>query len=287
MIPFHLQNASHGDFPKANWDNLPEMKKIESARNARIRDLKRSLSSKSFAAEFLVIEGRTLLKDALASGIELRELFVTSRVWEREKKWLGALEDQGIDIAVVGESAMERLSTVETPPGVLAIAARPRVAVRSDMEPRRFGALLFSMRDPGNLGTLVRSAEGAGFEFVACSRDTTDPMQPKALRASMGSCFRVPVFRLPRAEEYLSRMASRGVLLYGLQPRNGKNIVEVKVKAPALVLVGSESHGLPSDLPEFQPISIPMAGRVESLNAAMAATLCFYYFAFFSEPRPG
>jgi len=257
------------------------MRRIESAQNPRIKELRKRQSSKSFARDFLLIEGRKLLREALASGIDVREVFVTSDAWEQEKRWLGPLENGAVAVTLIGQAALERLSTLETPPGILAIAARP--AAPAHAAPRRFGALLFSIRDPGNLGALIRSAEAAGFEFVACSKDTADPMQPKVLRASMGSCFRVPVFRVADTEEYLEGMRKSGVRLYGLQPRDGKILTETEVKAPALVLIGSESHGLPADLPDYHPVSIPMAGKVESLNAAMAATVCFYYFAFFSR----
>lgn len=232
----------------------------------------------------ILIEGSNLVREALRSGLRIRTLVATEDRWEREKGWLRELEEeQGAEIALVSKAAMRAISAVETPPGIIAVADRLQAAFTEEPVPARFAAFLFSIRDPGNLGTLVRTAEAAGFEFLACSPDTADPEQPKVIRASGGSIFRVPVIEIAQPDSYLKSLIAAGVAVYALQPRGGANPGQLQVRTPAMILVGSESHGLPSSLPAgCQPLSIPMAGKVESLNASTAAAICFYYFAFFS-----
>jgi TrmH family RNA methyltransferase len=108
--------------------------------------------------------------------------------------------------------------------------------------------------------------------------DCVDPYQPKVVRASMGSIFRVPFFEVQDPIEYLQKSTASGVHIYGMFPKGGHNLLKAKTLYPALLLIGSENEGLPENLPIEIRLSIPMKGNVESINAAMAATIGFYFF---------
>jgi TrmH family RNA methyltransferase len=94
----------------------------------------------------------------------------------------------------------------------------------------------------------------------------------------MGSLFRVPAFKIPDVRQYAEAMRARGVTLYALQTRGGRNLYQSVLKFPALILIGGEAAGIPDDMQADEQITIPMKGKVESLNVAMAGTLCFYRF---------
>jgi TrmH family RNA methyltransferase len=157
---------------------------------------------------------------------------------------------------------LERIATTEAPQPVLAV-----VRMRTVCEPRSDVQIVCAgIADPGNLGTIVRSAEAAGLGRVVCTPGTVDPLSPKALRASAGAVFHVPL--LVDVDP-----ASLGVPLVGTRATGGEPYTEADLSGPLGIVIGSEAHGVPHDIAVTCWISIPHAGRAESLNAAMAATL--------------
>jgi TrmH family RNA methyltransferase len=176
---------------------------------------------------------------------------------------------------------MKYVSQLHTPPGVLGIAIRKEPALPTT--PKRFGAFLFGIRDPGNMGTMIRSAEATGCEFVACSKDCVDPYSFKVVRATAGSIFRVPVSKLADESHFLENAKKAGISLYALNTHSGENLFEVHPRIPGIIMIGSENTGIPEDVFADQKLRIPMSGKIESLNAAMAATICFYVFSTHCE----
>jgi RNA methyltransferase, TrmH family len=245
------------------------MKRIDSSANPRIKDLKKVVSGKN--KDYWIIEGKRLFKEAVESGVEIEEVFVTKEGWNKEFGRRPKAE-----IIAISNSLMSSLSTLETPPGILAVAKRRTIA-----EPEfdhGFAAFLWSVRDPGNFGTIVRSAEATGCKFIACTADCVDAYQPKVVRASMGSIFRVPVVTIANPEDYLNSLRSKNISLYGFIPRDGMNLFEAKIHEPAMVLIGGETTRFPDELHLDYKIKIPMAGNVESLNTGVAASIAFYHF---------
>ena len=125
------------------------------------------------------------------------------------------------------------------------------------------------MADPGNLGTILRSAEAAGFDAVALTPGSVDPFSPKVVRASAGALFHVPV--LVDVDP-----TSLGIPLVGTSSHHGVAYTEADLSGPMALVVGNEAHGVPEDLSVDQWVSIPHAGRSESLNAAMATTVLLF-----------
>lgn len=245
------------------------MKKIDSGTNPRIKNLKKILSGKN--KDYWIIEGKRLFKEAMESGVEIAEVYVTKEGWDKEFGRRPKAE-----IIAIPNSLMASLSTVETPPGILAVATR-KTSTEPELD-HGFAAFLWSIRDPGNLGAIVRSAEATGCRFIACTPDCVDAYIPKVVRASMGSIFRVPVVTVASPGDYLKSLRSKGITLYGFIPNDGINLFETKIHAPAMVLIGGETSRFPDELQLDYKIKIPMAGNVESLNTGVAASVAFYHF---------
>ncbi len=246
------------------------MKKIESSVNPRIKNLKKVISGKN--KNYWIIEGKRLFREAIESGVAITEVFVTKAAWNQEL----AREFKNAEIVMIPDSLMSSISTLETPPGILAVARRESLAEPILRE--SFAAFLWSVRDPGNLGTIVRSAEATGCRFIACSPDCADAYSPKVVRASMGSVFRIPIFTVTKPKDYLASAREKRIFFCGLIPRDGINLFESNIREPAMIIIGGEGSGLPDDLPLDLRISIPMSERVESLNTGVAASIAFYHF---------
>ena len=189
-------------------------------------------------------EGEDLVDAALAAGVQPVELLVA-----------GENVEPGL---------LARVSTLAHPPRVLGVFRRADLP-RGELPP--VGVALWHVADPGNVGTTLRSADALGPAFVALSAGCADPTGPKAVRASMGALFRVPVIALDEAPRPW----------IGLVPDGGAVLAEVRADAATFVL-GAERDGLPADVLERcdERATIPLAGHAESLNVAMAGTVALY-----------
>jgi RNA methyltransferase, TrmH family len=245
------------------------MKTIDSAANPRIKNLKKVLSGKN--KDYWIIEGKRLLTEAIESGVEVEELFVTKESWN--KQWGRGVKSE---IITIPNSLMSSLSTLESPPGILAVAKRKTI-----VEPKLdhgFATFLWSVRDPGNLGTIVRTAEATGCKFIACTPDCVDAYSPKVVRGSMGSIFRIPVVTIANPEDYLNSLRNKRIFLYGFIPHDGIDLFDAKIDEPAMILIGGETSRFPGEINLDYKIEIPMKGHVESLNTGVAASVAFYHF---------
>ena len=240
-----------------------------SRRNPRLQRLRKlSSESKARASERrYVIEGPTLVADAVAAGVELLEVYAEA----------GAPVPRGLDPMLVAPGALAAATDAVTSQGVAAVARLPDTSL---VDVRADAPVLVCVRvaDPGNAGTLLRSAEGAGFGAVLFTSGSVDPFAPKCVRASAGSVFRVPAIRGEEAATVLDEVAGTGRRRIGTRTNDAPPFTAADLRGPLAVVVGSEAHGLPADLDSDIDdwVSIPMAGRTESLNVAMAATLLCY-----------
>lgn len=211
-----------------------------------------------------------LVDEALRSGIEPEAVYVVPS--ER-----GNLESRriGRPCFEIGESSMTSISVLDSPPGVLAVVGTPFVP--SGGRTGELILLLVDISDPGNAGTLLRSAEAAGFDEVLLMGNSVDVASPKVIRAAAGSAFRMKCERLDDVDD----LRRKGVTVLGLTsatggsagPRTVESLYDVRLVRPLAIAVGSEAHGLPPDLPVDSWVTIPHRGPTESLNAAMAGTV--------------
>jgi RNA methyltransferase, TrmH family len=242
---------------------------LESPANPLIKRVRLLARGRRRDAGFL-LEGRKLVRTALESGVEIECALVSKG---RATEEVRVLEARGIEVVETTEKLFGSISSLESPEGVLAVARRPE---RSIEELAAEGLVLVSagIQDPGNLGALARVAEAAGARALVLLKGSADPFAPKALRGSMGSLLRVPVFEIDDP----APLRKRGFRLVALVPRGGLDFRDADWKPPVALLLGRESSGLDaatvagSDL----LVTIPMSGAVESLNVATAAALVLY-----------
>jgi TrmH family RNA methyltransferase len=202
---------------------------------------------------------------AAEAGHEVEAVFVAAGAGAPSGALVGA------PCHVLAPGVLERVATTETPRPLLAVV-RYRPAAVDVLGSAGFVVVAAGLSDPGNLGTILRTAEAAGADAVALTPDTVDVTNPKVVRAAAGALFLLPV--VDQVE--LGEMRSLGLRLLGTAAGGGTPHTGADLTGRVAVVVGNEAHGLPDDTPVDEWISIPHAGRAESLNAAMAAAIiCF------------
>jgi len=239
----------------------------------------RSLRMKKFrlSRQEFIIEGTKLLSEAIRNDIPLTEIFVTQQWLTRNDSLL-----TGLHYKVITDQEMKTLSQLHTPPGILAIA--PIVHHEADVKQLKGKTIvaLDGINDPGNLGSIIRSADWFGVAHIFYSPDTVDPYNSKVVQASMGSIFRVPLTETPL--DILCHELTQHAFNITGATLEGENVFEAGLKSTSNVLVvGSESHGIGEYLYPFlqNQITIPSysdSGQTDSLNAAIATSIILAAF---------
>ncbi len=225
-----------------------------------------------------MIEGPTLLREALAAGVRVREVLLTADAAPGLAEEAAAA---GATVRAVTPEVLARAVDTVTPQGVAAIADRVEVDLSAALDAAAAGPLtlvLSQVSDPGNAGTLLRAAEAAGAAAVLFCGGSVDPCNPKCVRASAGALFHLPVAIGGETGPVLEGLRERGVGTAATVVRDGTPYDGIDLTGPVALVLGSEAHGLASELPAVvdHRLTIPMAGRAESLNVAMAGSvLCF------------
>jgi TrmH family RNA methyltransferase len=241
----------------------------------RLRRLSGRRSARSAEAAY-VIDGPTLLTDALDAGVEVTDVVAEPgcppAVVERA-------EASGAVVRLAREGALARVVDAVTPRAVAAVAVLPaREPGEAVSAAGPLCLVLVGVSDPGNAGTLLRSAEAAGGGAVLFCGDSVDPFGPKCVRSSAGSVFRLAVVRDAAARDAVRALVAAGVRTVATVARGGQPYDAADLAGPVGLVLGSEAHGLPAPLvgDVDEAVTIPMLGRTESLNVGMAGTvLCF------------
>jgi len=259
-----------------------------SARNPRIADLRR-LSGRRRArldSGLFVVEGPVVVAEALVGGAPVREVFIDADVLAEHRPGsavadvLAAAERAGLSVRSVAAGVLAGVADTVTPQGVVAIAER-RVAALDQLIGPGPVLVLAGVADPGNAGTLVRTAEAAGAAGVLCCAGSVDLFGPKAVRAGAGSLFRMPVAEAAAGAattDALAALRRAGRLVVATEARGGSDPATVELGGPIALVVGSEAHGLDPSLHALVELSvtIPMAGTIESLNASVAGAVVLF-----------
>jgi TrmH family RNA methyltransferase len=220
------------------------------------------------------VEGGRVLREALDAGVAVSTVFVADGVDEPQ---VSRARSAGVPVVLLEAEVMERVAATVTPQPVAAVVPFVDVALEAVLD-ATLVVVCVDIRDPGNLGTVVRSAEAAGAGGVVCCDGSADIYNPKVVRASAGSLFHVPVVLGGEPVKVLERLGAAGLGRFGTVPRGGDSPDAVNLSAPAAIVLGNEAHGLPNALDAQLDgrLTIPMAGRTNSLNVGMvAAILCF------------
>ena len=176
-------------------------------------------------------------------------------------------------------SVMDAVSPVKTPTGIVALAERPVADAEAPYDgPAALVVSAVDVQDPGNLGAIVRVSEAAGATGFVAAGGSANPFGWKALRGSMGSTLRLPVFSEVTAEDALADARRHGCRIIAAVPRDGRSLFDADLAGPLHLLIGGEGRGLPPGLADSadERVTIPMQAPVESLNAAVTAALIVY-----------
>ncbi|MBP3435380.1 MAG: RNA methyltransferase [Clostridia bacterium] len=255
---------------------------ITSRDNRLIKEYRRLSEEARFRRESgrFAVEGARLCADAALTGVTIPAAFLTSRAREQYPELVAPLLDAARVVYDVPESLSQHLADTNSPQGVFCIAALPSHPKTVEDLPSegRFAALEM-IQDPGNLGTMIRTAEAFGLSGLLLSDGCCDPYSPKVLRASMGGVFRLPLYAAGDLTQTLPSLAQRGF-------RPSACVVDAAAQSVqtaglcecAVPVIGNEGNGLRPETVAAcaQRITIPMSGRAESLNASMAAGIIFW-----------
>jgi len=237
----------------------------------------RSLHRRStrYRERVFIAEGVRAVEEGIQAGIQPAFLFHTAPVLDlpRARSIVSRAEQQGAKVRVVSEPVMASMADTVTPSGILAVFPMLPAAVPS---PLTWALVLDGLRDPGNLGTILRSALAAGVQLVVTTEGTVDVYSPKVVRAAMGAHFRLNLLlnlTWPAIEEALG-----GLRLLLAKPQEGDIYWEVDWREPTGLLVGGEAEGVSAQAEQLATgfVRIPMVTGVESLNAAVAASILLF-----------
>ena len=235
-------------------------------------------------------EGPQAVAEAFHCGARITDLFVTVPARTRHHDLVAAIAAAGIPVQVVSGEVMDDLAQTVTPQGLLAVcgfvdvplAGVAQRAIAAQRDKPALIALLANVRDPGNAGTVLRTADAAGAHAVVFADASVDPYNGKCVRASAGSLFHLPVVAGARLDDVVVTLREAGLRIVAADGRAGRSLddpgVQARLAGPTAWMFGNEAWGLPPELVALadEPVAVPIYGRAESLNLAAAAAVCLY-----------
>lgn len=256
---------------------------ITSTRNPRIRSVVRLRAHHGAARQKeIVIDGCREVRQAVESGVDIHEAFSfwcdSSVDGNEETALLELLRQRSVPLTKVSEAVFRKIAYGERRDGVVAVGARPRVELQSlRLRARPLIGVLEGVEKPGNLGAVLRSADGAGLEAILAVDPITDVYGPNVIRSSLGCVFSVPVVETS-ARHAIEWLISRGITVVAADPSAARAYTELDLTAPVAFVFGNEAKGLTATWkrPDVLPASVPMLGRADSLNVSITAALFFY-----------
>ncbi len=255
---------------------------ITSSSNPWVKSLKRAAARGTLVpGGFAIAESPHLLHEAVRSGIEIERVFVVDRMLDRVTASLPP--HRRIPLHSVADRIFDQMTTTSRSQGVLALVRLP--ASDPTVVFGGFTIALDGVQDPGNAGTIVRSAEAFGASGVVFLQGSAATTNPKTLRASAGSLFRVPFMDRVTPNEFLGFATDSGKTVCCAETRSGTPLDQADLSPNTTLVIGSETHGVGPDVAAVaNRIAIPTEG-VDSLNAAVAASIILYELARRLPPR--
>lgn len=240
----------------------------------RIRDRKRT-----GGANLFVLEGRKVIEAALFAGAEIRNVFFTDHFRAKVEglEFLRLFEGSTARLIKVGAHVFAKISDTETPQGVAAVASYPLCTIDTLPPGNALYTVVDGVQDPGNLGTIIRTADAAGASSVILLEGTCDVFMPKVIRATAGSIFNLPVARA-KTEFLLEWRRKQGIQLVVTAADAPMPLFDADLRQPAAFVFGNEGTGVRRAIREAADllVKIPLYGKAESLNVATSAAICLY-----------
>lgn len=222
-------------------------------------------------ANAFVVEGVRVVEEAVNSNWGFKFVLYDDSLSERGRSQVESLRSRGVDVEMVSESLLKSMSETEAPQGILAVLNNSRLPIPDSLN---FILIPDQIRDPGNLGTLLRTASATGVQAAVLSPETTDAFAPKVVRSGMGAHFRLPIHSMGWEE---IRKQTKDLQVY-LADINGQSCWETDLQQPLALIIGGEAEGASEEARKLavKKISIAMSGDVESLNAAVAGSVLMF-----------
>jgi RNA methyltransferase, TrmH family len=239
-----------------------------------------SSGSRRAPKDLVIAEGVRVLEEVERAGSELQAVVFSEDfgVGSREKELLDHWQDRCRALYRIGGNLFQSVSTVQTPQGAIALVRVPELPLAS-VRPESGSLILYAcgVQDPGNIGTLIRTAAAAGAGMVCTTPGTVSARNPKAIRSSAGTFFRLPVVEHAEPSEFRQYCERHAIRLYRTDAREGVLYTEADLKSPCAILVGNEGAGIsPQDFTSVPAVRIPMAEGAESLNVAVAGAIVLF-----------
>ena len=253
------------------------MREITSKENRIFRHAL-SLKRKKYRDQFgeYLIEGPNLLKEALKEGLWVETVFVRPVMTSEEEDIIseGDLEKKTYCLS---EALFSELKDTETSQGIITVIRKPKFA-DPGISTGGNVIVLDRVQDPGNIGTLLRTADAAGFEMAVFLKGTADPFSAKVVRSACGSLFRMPIYFAENSDELVEFLHERGKRIIATAMDADTAYYDADLEKNAAIIIGNEGNGIDPDLMKRadEKIMIPMAGNTESLNAAVAGGILMY-----------
>ncbi len=254
------------------------LRRVSSRQNALVKQLRRAFQRGERTEDgYCAIESVRLIEEAVRSGLRFRAVFFSDSAAERAHKLLPQISSHAETLLLADDIFASAVAT-ETPQGVAALVRFNEFALDdalSRAEPQVVIAV--GLQDAGNLGTIIRSAEAFGAGGVLLAENTVGHFNPKVVRASAGSIFRLPVVQV-ETKSLVSELRHRGLRLLATSSHKGTPLPQAQLSGPLALFIGSEGAGLPRELTHQidETVAIPHSPRVESLNAGVAASIVLY-----------
>ncbi len=251
---------------------------ITSTRNPKVQRVRILLEQRKEREETqsFVIEGVRLIEEALVSGWMPSLVFFCEGLSERGQRLIDELISRHVVVEQISPSVMRRITGTETSQGILAVLPQQELPLPTVLD---FVVIADRLRDPGNLGTLLRTAAAAGVQTVVLTPSTADPFSPKVLRAGMGAHFRLPILQRTWQEiDNLTRVIYPKMKVLVAEPAEGTPCWRLDLRQPLALVIGGEAEGIGVEARQRadELVCIPMPGKSESLNAAVAAGILIF-----------
>jgi len=255
------------------------LRSIEGRHNALVKELRKAFAGGELTSDgCCAIEGPRVVEEAIRSGLKFRAVFFGASAKARAERLLPQLGAH-VETVILPDKLFATAVPSEAPQGVAALVRCKRFTLEDVLAKSQAGPVVAvaGLQDPGNLGTIVRSAEAFGAAGVLLGEGTVGPFNSKAVRASAGSVFRLPVIKI-KLPEVLEQLRDRGLRLVATSSHKGIPLPESVLTGPLAVFIGGEGAGLGRDLfaEMDEVVAIPHSPKVESLNAGVAASVVLY-----------
>lgn len=252
--------------------------KITSAANQHIRDIIQIREKRAkFRHTAFLVEGPHLVEMALNAGVQLKEVFATEAFINTKEHHAMLNKITGTVFEVSGQ-ILKKISDTETPQGIVAVAGyKPGTLDTLPLKAKSFLVLLDAIQDPGNLGTIIRTADAAGADAIILLPGCCDAFMPKVIRATAGSIFNIPVL-YAEPDTLVDWLRRKKIQLAVTAADAGKTIFEADLGGGIAIAFGNEAHGVSDHLRKVADLflNIPILGKAESLNVATSAAICLF-----------